>query len=48
MTNEEVTSLLKDAQKFWSKWRDVPLQFHVHILGLEEILPGCVQVLLQL
>lgn len=28
MTNEEVTSLLKDAQLFWKKWKDVPLQFH--------------------
>ena len=27
---------------------DIPLQFHVHILGLEEVLPGHVQVLLQL
>lgn len=28
MSNEEVHELLKDAQKFWSKWRDVPLRFH--------------------
>lgn len=28
MTNEEVTSLLKDAQVFWKKWKDVPLSFH--------------------
>lgn len=28
MTNEEVTSLLWDTQKFWKKWKDVPLQFH--------------------
>ena len=27
---------------------DIPLQFRVHILGLEEVLPGHVQVLLQL
>ena len=27
---------------------DILLQFRVHFLGLEEALPGCVQVLLQL
>ena len=27
---------------------DIPLQFCVHFLGLEEVLPGRVQVLLQL
>ena len=28
MTNEQVTALLSDAQKFWIRWKDVPLQFH--------------------
>ena len=28
MTNEQVTALLRDAQKFWAKWKDVPLPFH--------------------
>ena len=27
---------------------DVPLQFRVHVLGLEEVLPGRVQVFLQI
>lgn len=28
MTNEQVTSLLKDAQKLWITWKDVPLTLY--------------------
>ena len=28
MTNEQVTSLLKDAQKLWITWKDVPITLY--------------------
>lgn len=38
MTNQEVTSLLRDVQKLWQKWRDVPLEFFGDADKWDEIL----------